>query len=100
MLALHVASAALAVLVAWKAAVVVRLLVAPDAAPFLDAGRGVDLALAALLLGVVTYATLSARRFYRLGWGGAVGAGLLVGLFPPLLLLGAVVAVAVVQTLG
>jgi hypothetical protein len=99
-LALHVASAALAVLVAWKAAEVARLLVAPDAPAFVGTGRGLDLALVMLLLGVVVYATLAVRRFYGVGWGRAVGAGLLVGLLPPAVLLGLVVAVAVAQTLG
>lgn len=99
-LALHVASAALAVLVAWKAIVVTRLLVAPEAEPFLNAEWGVDLAIGALLLGVVAYAALAVRRFYGVGWGGAVGAGLLVGLLPPVLLIGLVVVVALVQTLG
>lgn len=99
-LALHVASAALTVLVAWRVVIVVRLLVTPDAPPLVGSGRDVDVLLLGFVLGVVAYATLAARRFYGIRWRSAVGAGLVAGLLPPFLLVILVTVLAVARALG
>lgn len=99
-LALHVASAALVVLGAWRAVDLGWRLAVPGGRPLLGSGGLVDVALLLLLGGVVGYATVAARRFYAVPWGPALRAGLLTGLFPPVLLVGAVVVLAVLRTLG
>ncbi len=96
-LASHVASAALVVLIAWRAATVVVLGLGAEAG--LPGWAG-DAAVAGALLGVGAYASLGARRFLGVGRAGGAAVGALVVVIPPVLLLGSVVAVSVVLTLG
>ncbi len=96
-LASHVASAALVVLVAWRATTIVVLGLDVD----LDLpGWAGDAAVFVALIAVGAYASVSSRRFLGVGWGGGVVVGGLVVLLPPVLLFGAVVVVAAVLTLG